>query len=118
MNYPELCLAYLKCYETKNLPAIAELFDEHITLRDWNILVRGKELALAETHKNFTSVQTIAIQPLHFYHNATTVAAELKITLNGTDELFVVDVITFTESGKIQSIRAYKGRGDAETPHA
>jgi hypothetical protein len=65
-----------------------------------------------ETRKNFDTAKSIVIKPLFLYENQDSIAAELKITLDGTDELYVIDVITFNPSGKIQSIRAYKGKGD------
>ena len=40
------------------------------------------------------------------------VAGELRIIVNETDVLYVVDVVTFNRDGKIGSIRAYIGRGD------
>ena len=46
------------------------------------------------------------------YENQSTVAAELIITVDRTEILHVVDVITFNSEGKIESIRAYLGRGD------
>ena len=112
MSNKESCLAYLKRYAEKDLEGISEMFDDEIVLRDWNIVVHGKSNALMETRKNFDSVRSILIDPLFLYENQNSIAAELKITLNGNDELHVVDVITFNASGKIQSIRAYKGRGD------
>ncbi len=112
MTNKELCLAYLNRYAEKNLDGIAEIFDDEIVLRDWNILVYGKPNALIETRKNFDAAESIAIEPLFLYENQNSIAAELKITLNGSDELYVIDVVTFNPSGKIQSIRAYKGRGD------
>ena len=41
-----------------------------------------------------------------------TVAGELKIVVDTTDELHVVDVVTFAPDGRIASIRAYLGRAD------
>jgi len=112
MTHKELCLTYLKRYAGKNLDGIAEIFDDEIVLRDWNIVVHGKHNTILETRKNFDSARSIAIEPLFLYENQDSIAAELKITLNGTSDLYVIDVITFNPSGKIQSIRAYKGRGD------
>jgi hypothetical protein len=112
MTNKELCLMYLKLYAEKNLDGIAELFDDEVMLRDWHIVVHGKHNALQETRKNFESAESIAIEALFLYENQDSVAAELKITLNRSDELYVIDVVTFNPAGKIQSIRAYKGRGD------
>ena len=108
----ELSLLYLKRYEEKDLNGIKEMFSENIVLRDWKIYVEGKENALKETLKNFQNANSIEIEVLSTYENKNTVAAELKITVDVTEELYVVDVITFNSSRKIQSIRAYIGRGD------
>ena len=45
--------------------------------------------------------------PFFTYENKNTVAAELKITVNTTEVLYVVEVITINSDGKIKSIRAY-----------
>ena len=105
-------ISYLKKYEEKNLKAIAELFSDDIILRDWKIRVTGKEKALHETQKNFTSVKSIKIDVLSLYENENTVAAELKIIINNSEELYVVDVVTINTKGKISSIKAFIGRGD------
>ena len=107
-----LCHEYLQKYAEKDIEAIAALFSDTIILRDWKIRVVGKELALLETQKNFDAVSSLDIIILATYENKNVVAAELKITIDGSEELFVVDVITFNDNGKITSIRAYLGRGD------
>ena len=108
----ELCLNYLKKYAEKDMNAMAEMFAEDIVLRDWKIRVSGKDNALEETQKNFSAADSIAIEVLSTYENEKTVAAELKITVDQTEELYVVDVITFDDDSKIASIRAYLGKGD------
>jgi ketosteroid isomerase-like protein len=115
MSNQALFLSYLRHYAQKDLGAVAAMFAEDIALRDWTISVRGKSAAVNETRKNFESSGTIEIVPLDIFENRDTVAAELKILVDGTIELHVVDVITFTPNGKIQSIRAYLGRGDLQT---
>ena len=89
------------------------LFAEDIVLRDWKIRVEGKEQAICETRKNFEAVSSIEIEVLSTYENVDTIAAELKITVDQTEELYVVDIITFDSRGKIKSIRAFLGRGDS-----
>lgn len=108
----EICLLYLKKYAEKDLDSMEELFSENILLRDWKICVEGKEKALKETQKNFENAESIEIEVLATYENKDTVAAELKIVVDSTEELYVVDVITINIEGKIASIRAYLGRGD------
>ena len=108
----EICLSYLKKYAEKDLNSIEEMFSEDIVLRDWKIRVEGKENALKETRKNFENADSIEIEVLSTYENKDTVAAELKIIVDSTEQLYVVDVITINSEGKISSIRAYLGRGD------
>lgn len=108
----ERCITYLKKYADKDINAMNSMFADDIILRDWKIYVEGKKEALRETQKNFEAAQSIAIDVLKTYENEDTVAAELKITVNKTEVLYVVDVITFNASGKITSIRAYLGRGN------
>lgn len=107
----EICLAYLKKYAEKDLNSIEKMFSEEIVLRDWKICVQGKENALKETRKNFENADTIEIEVLSTYKNKDAIAAELKITVDSTEELYVVDVIKINAEGKIASISAYLGRG-------
>jgi len=88
------------------------MFSDDIVLRDWKIRVVGKKNALIETRKNFESVNSIGIEVLSTYESTNTVVAELKITIDTTEELYIVDVITIDSDGKIESIRAYLGRGN------
>ena len=108
----ELALYYLRKYAEKDLPAIEELFADDIVLRDWKIRVIGKEKAVDETRKNFEVPKSIEIDVLATYESANAVAAELKITVEETEVLYVVDVIRFNSEQKIDGIRAYLGRGD------
>ncbi|MDC7998041.1 nuclear transport factor 2 family protein [Gilvibacter sediminis] len=111
-SHKDLALLYLRKYAEKDLQAMEELFAEDIVLRDWKIRVVGKALALSETKKNFEAATSLTIEVLDTYENEDTVAAELKIVVNGTEELFVVDVMQFNAQGQIKAIRAYLGRGD------
>lgn len=108
----ELCFSYLEKYASKDINAIKDMFADDIVLRDWKIRVTGKKEALRETKKNFAAADSIAIEVLNTYQNADTVAAELKIVVDRTEVLYVVDVISFNTALQINSIRAYLGRGD------
>ena len=110
--YKELAVRYLQKYAEKDLGAMKGMFADDIVLRDWKIRVEGKKIALKETQKNFDAADSLIIEILSTYEGGNTVAAELKIIVNESEELYVVDVITFNNSGKIASIRAYLGRGD------
>ncbi|GGP27615.1 nuclear transport factor 2 family protein [Silvimonas amylolytica] len=105
--------AYLQAYEHKNINEIGAMFAPDVALRDWKISVRGIEAALAETRSNFAAAQSIQIDILRLYESASSVAGELRILVDGTVELFVVDVLDFNTQGQISAIRAFLGRGDA-----
>ncbi len=108
----DLVRAYLAAYAARDLAAVAAMFADTITLRDWKIRVVGKAAALAETRKNFESVDSLAIDVLAAYERDGGAAAELRIVVNGKDILHVVDVFDFDADGRIAAIRAYIGRGD------
>jgi len=108
----DLVRAYLAAYAARDLAAIAPLFAEAVTLRDWKIRVVGKAAALAETRKNFEAVQHLQIDMLAAHLRDGGAAAELKIVVDRRDTLHVVDVFDFDASGRISAIRAYIGRGD------
>lgn len=108
----DLVRAYLDAYAARDLAAVEAMFADAITLRDWKIHVVGKAAALAETRKNFESVESLSIDVLAAYERGGGVAAELKILINGKDSLYVVDVFDFEADGRISAIRAYMGRGD------
>ena len=108
-NNKDRCIAYLQSYARKDHIAVATMFADDIVLRDWKILVRGKAATLAETERNFKSADSFEITPLGLYEHGDTVAAELKIVVDGTITLNVVDVIRFNAQGQIQAIRAYLG---------
>lgn len=112
MSFKEQFIAYLKSYSDKNIAKISEMFADDVTLRDWKISVFGKATAITETEKNFSSARSIEIEILHTYEAKDAVTGELRIVVDKTEVLYVVDVITFNAEGKIKSIRAYLGRGD------
>lgn len=107
----DLFLAYLQAYSDKRLDRISAMFADDIVLRDWNLGVSGKAAALAETAKNFSAADTIAIEVLAIHESADSVAGELRILVDGSVELHVVDVLGFDGEGRISSIRAYLGKG-------
>ena len=88
------------------------MFADAITLRDWKIRVVGKAAALTETRKNFEAVQSLQIDVLAAYEREGGAAVELKIVINGSDTIYVVDVFDFDADGRIAAIRAFIGRGD------
>lgn len=103
---------YIHHYSAKNLDAISDMFADDITLRDWKISVSGKATAISETKKNFTNADTIDISILSLFEDDKAIAGELKIVVDKTEVLFVVDILNFNDDGKICAIKAYLGRED------
>lgn len=112
MSLRDSFLAYLEAYSQKDLQLVSAMFADNIALRDWKISVSGKDAAIAETDKNFKSADPVEIEILHTYESKDAVAGELKITVDNSEVLHVVDVVSFNAEGKIKSIRAYLGRED------
>jgi steroid delta-isomerase len=112
MTNTERFLSYLHHYETRNIAEISAMFSDEITLRDWKISVKGKVAALAETKLNFDSAKSIDIHLLRLYQATDSIVGELRVVVDGSIELFVIDVLDFDAEGRIKSIRAFLGRGD------
>ncbi len=113
MTHRERFLEYLARYADRDIAAIDAMLAGDVTLTDWNITVRGKAAALAETAKNFASASCIAITPRNLMESACSVSAELHIVVDGNIDLYVVDVLDFAPTGKITAIRAYRGQAPA-----
>ena len=105
----EIAEKYFKLFSDKDLDALEPLFDERATLRDWEIEAEGKSDVFAAMKNIFDSVESIQVAPLRTYVWENTVVAELDITVNNSEKLAVVDIIDFTDEGKIFGIRAFKG---------
>lgn len=112
MTPQAIFLDYLRRYAAKDLDGIAAMCSEDVTLRDWNLSVKGRDAAVAETRKNFESSTSIRIDVLRVLAGENSVAGELRILVDGHIELFVVDVLDFDAEGRITAIRAFLGRGD------
>ena len=105
----EIAEKYFKLFSDKDLDALEPLFDERATLRDWEIEAEGKSDVFAAMKNIFDSVESLQVDPLRTYVWENTVVAELDITVNNSEKLAVVDIIDFTDEGKIFGIRAFKG---------
>ncbi|MDF1523076.1 MAG: nuclear transport factor 2 family protein [Trueperaceae bacterium] len=112
MDHRTRFLAYLDAYARKDIDASATMLAPDATLRDRNLSVRGHRAVVAETVENFRNADTIEIEVLQTYEREDGVAGELRIVVDGTVELHVVDVIEFDAAGLMKAIRSYKGRGD------
>ena len=107
-NIKDIALSYFKTFSEKNIDGLREMFDDNVTLRDWDIDKKGIESVLKANLNIFQNVKTINAIPQNIISENNFVFAELKIVVND-NELKVVDLIEFNKKGKIISIKAFKG---------
>ena len=110
MTLKKICVEYFEIFSNKNLNGLKNLFADDVSLNDWEIQVEGMIEVLSAIQKIFDEVKSIKVNPLKLYEDGNTVAAEIKIDIDGSKtNSFVVDIIEFNSENKITSIRAYKG---------
>ena len=108
-NIKDTALSYFKTFSEKDIDGLREMFDDNVTLRDWDIDKEGIENVLEANLNIFQNVKTINAIPQNIISENNFVFAELKIVVNDDEELKVVDLIEFNKKGKIISIKAFKG---------
>ena len=108
-NIKDSAQSYFTIFSEKNINGLREMFDDNVTLRDWDIDKQGIENVLKANLNIFQNVNTIKVIPQNIVSENNFVFAELKIIVNGDQELNVVDIIEFNKKGKIISIKAFKG---------
>tara|TARA_B100000900_G_scaffold347648_1_gene312919 strand:+ start:512 stop:847 length:336 start_codon:yes stop_codon:yes gene_type:complete len=108
-NIKDTALLYFNIFSEKNIEGLRGMFDDNVTLRDWDIDEKGIESVLKANLNIFQNVKTINAIPLNIISENNFVVAELKIVVNDDEELKVVDLIEFNKKGKIISIKAFKG---------
>ena len=108
-NIKDSAQSYFTIFSEKNIDGLREMFDDNVTLRDWDIDKQGIENVLKANLNIFQNVKTIKAIPQNIVSENNFVFAELKIIVNGDEELNVVDIIEFNRKGKIISIKAFKG---------
>ena len=108
-NIKDSAQSYFTIFSEKNINGLREMFDDNVTLRDWDIDKQGIENVLKANLNIFQNVKTIKAIPQNIVSENNFVFAELKIVVNDSDELKVVDLIEFNKKGKIISIKAFKG---------
>jgi ketosteroid isomerase-like protein len=109
LDLKTLATQYFAAFSNQDLEKLSAVYADNVTLRDWDIDVRGKNAVLAANQNIFRAVDSLEIVPLNMYRDGSTVASEIEIIINNKDTLKVVDVIDFDGVGKILNIRAYKG---------
>jgi hypothetical protein len=109
---------YFSLWNTNSADLLSDLFDEDVTLFDWNVGVVGKSQVIKANQDIFDSVKKIGITYNSIDIGEKAIYCDLLIKIWHTDVdteespseiIEVMDVITINGHGKIQSIKAYKG---------
>ena len=108
MNYKNLALKYLKAFESKNIDLIQEIFSNKIKLIDWEVDLEGKENVINKIKMIFDSIEVIDVKIVELYQEEKTVISKMSINLDNI-KLSVVDILKFSEEGKLLEINAFKG---------
>lgn len=108
-DYKRLATDYFEAFSHKDIRAVSSMFERDVILTDWEITAFGKEEVVKANQRIFDGVDTIYVTPKNIYLDGQVIIAELKILVNGSDELKVVDIIHFNPRGEITRIEAFKG---------
>lgn len=100
---------YFDAFSKADIVRIRSLLSDDVSLRDWNLDVRGIDLVLQELIKIFSSLSRLQVKVVNIYEFNSTIIAEIIIEAKEISSIKVVDIITFDSNGSICAIRAYKG---------
>lgn len=100
---------YFKLFSNRDISALSSMFSKKIILRDWKVKAKGLKNVIKENENILKNCKSIHVKPLKIFQEKKTIIAELRICINGSKNLLVIDVIEFDKKNKIKSIRAYLG---------
>ena len=109
MDIKQIVLEYFNIFSRKEIDKLEQLFANDIYLRDWEVEAIGISNVIKANQDIFDSAKTLEVEPINIYKDMNTLICELIITIDSSEIELVVDIIEFDESGKIKSIKAYKG---------
>ena len=105
----DILLKYFEYFSNKDLQNLSNIFDDRVSLTDWDINAVGKESVMNANKNIFDSVNTINVDVIETFKKGNKFSCQLVITINDMETIEVVDVIEFNEKNKIISVKAYKG---------
>ena len=109
MNIEKIALKYFEYFSNKDINSLGNLLADDIYLRDWEVESIGINNVLKTIKEIVNKLKSIRVEILNILIVDLTIVCELKITIDYSIILLVVDILEFDKSGKIKSIRAYKG---------
>jgi ketosteroid isomerase-like protein len=114
----ELTVDYFNAFASKNEDQLKEMYADDFSLRDWLAEAKGKDKVLDLNKQFFGAYPDFELEVLETYIDGNVSVSEIVIrltdntpgeTLTGKRTLLVVDVIEFSEEGKMNTLRAYFG---------
>ena len=109
MALKDIVEQYFMDFSNKDILSLEKAFAGNIVLRDWEIEANGIDSVIAANKNIFNNVKTITIEIQNLYQENNIVIGEIKIILNQSETLKVVDIFEFNEKDEIERISAYKG---------
>tara|TARA_Y100001978_G_C23503157_1_gene341963 strand:- start:69 stop:401 length:333 start_codon:yes stop_codon:yes gene_type:complete len=109
MTLKEITLKYFNDFSNKDISSLKKVFANDIVLRDWEIEAKGIDAVIKANQNIFDNVISIVVDPQNLYQEANIVIGELKILINDSEIIYVVDLLEFNKDNKIKRIFAYKG---------
>lgn len=98
---------YFESWNSHNIEKLSSLFDEKITLKDWELSAHGINQVIDANQKIFKSAPKIRAEIIDLSFNEKHIYANLVIHIDDHRKLNVIDVIKI-HNGKIISISAYR----------
>ena len=114
----QLTTDYFNAFSSKDKDQLREMYAEDFSLRDWLAKAEGREKVLDLNKQFFSAYSDFELEVLNTYIDGNVSVSEIAITLKdatpgesltGKKVLLVVDVIEFSEEGKMNALRAYFG---------
>jgi hypothetical protein len=107
MKIKDRAMEYFKLFEESNLSRLSEIYHERIHLIDWNGEWSSKRDVL-EMNKSLFNNNKISVKIIELHEIDNRAYCKIEIKIN--DEILkVMDVVDFSQDGKITKIEAYKG---------
>lgn len=106
LNLIELTHKYFNLFLSKNPKGLEELYSEDIILTDWNGQWKGRFAVLEMNENLFKNDFHLKIDEIRISGNRT--YGHIQLEISGTT-LKIVDVIDWSNDGKIKCITAYSG---------
>jgi hypothetical protein len=109
----ELTTDYFNAFSSKDRDKLEEMYSEDFSLRDWLSEATGRERVLDLNSQFFSAYPGFQLEVMNTYVADNVSVSEIEILIDDPEEglkkLLIVDIIEFSEEGKMDALRAYFG---------